>query len=57
MVQVEIIQNLIREETYLGDGEKAIKSKLIESFSTLNRLNQEFESAKETVRHFDVESH
>ena len=41
----------------MNDGEKSIKSGLTESFSTLNRLNQEFESAKETFRHFDVESH
>jgi hypothetical protein len=56
LVQVEIIQNLIREETYLSDEEKSLKSKLIESFSALNRLKQEFESEKETFRHFDLES-
>ncbi len=57
LVQVEIIQNLIRDEHFLNDEEKSLKSKLIESLSALNRLNQEFESAKETFRHFDVESH
>ena len=57
LIKVLAIENILREEIFLNDEEKFLKSKLIKSFSSLNRLNQDYESAKETFRHFEVESH
>jgi len=57
LVRVVAIDSIIREELFLNDEEKSLKSKLIESFSKLNRLNQEHEISKDTFRQFELESH
>ena len=57
LIRVVSIDCIIGEELFLNDEEKSLKSKLIESFSTLNRLNQDFQIAKDTFRHFELESH
>ena len=57
LIRVVAIESIIREELYLNDEEKSLKSKLIESFSTFDRLNQEHEISKDTFRQFELESH
>jgi hypothetical protein len=57
LIRVVSIDCIIGEELFLNGEEKSLKSKLIESFSTLNRLNQDFQIAKDTYCHFELESH